>query len=48
MQATKKTYGRIDVLYNNAGGSTMADGPLTEAPIEEFWRAIKLDLFGAW
>lgn len=45
---TIERFGGLHVLYNNAGGSTMADGPLTEAPIEEFWRAIKLDLFGAW
>lgn len=41
-------YGRLDALFNNAGGSSAADGPLTEAPLEEFWRAIKLDLFGTW
>ncbi|MCY4454280.1 MAG: SDR family NAD(P)-dependent oxidoreductase [Immundisolibacterales bacterium] len=41
-------FGRLDVLYNNAGGSTPSDGPVTEAPEEEFWRAIKLDLFGTF
>ncbi len=41
-------YGRLNVLYNNAGGSTMADGPVTEVAIEEFWRAIRLDLFGTF
>ncbi|MEQ1611722.1 MAG: SDR family oxidoreductase [Hyphomicrobiaceae bacterium] len=41
-------FGALHILYNNAGGSTMVDGPLTEAPIEEFWRAIKLDLLGTW
>lgn len=41
-------FGRIDVLFNNAGGSSAADGPLTVAPLEEFWRCIKLDLFGTW
>lgn len=41
-------FGRLDVLYNNAGGSTSADGPVTEAPYEEFWRCLKLDLFGTW
>ena len=40
--------GRLDVLFNNAGGSSPADGPLTVTPLEEFWRAIKLDLFGTW
>jgi NAD(P)-dependent dehydrogenase (short-subunit alcohol dehydrogenase family) len=41
-------YGKIDVLFNNAGGSSPRDGPLTVAPLEEFWRTIKLDLFGTW
>ena len=26
----------------------MQDGPVTEAPVEEFWRCIKLDLFGTF
>lgn len=41
-------FGKIDVLFNNAGGSSPRDGPLTVAPLEEFWRTIKLDLFGTW
>ena len=41
-------YGRLDILHNNAGGSTLQDGPVTEAPEEEFWRAITLDLFGTF
>ncbi len=41
-------FGRLDILHNNAGGSTTADGPVTEAPEEEFWRKMKLDLFGTW
>ena len=41
-------FGRLDVLYNNAGGSTQVDGPVTEAPEEEFWRVIRLDLFGTF
>jgi NAD(P)-dependent dehydrogenase (short-subunit alcohol dehydrogenase family) len=45
---TIKRYGRLDILHNNAGGATPADGPVTEAPEEEFWRAIKLDLFGTF
>ena len=31
-------HGRLDVLFNNAGGSTAKDGPLTDAPLDEFWR----------
>ena len=41
-------YGRIDILYNNAGGSTLQDGPVTKAPFDEFWRKMKVDLFGTW
>jgi len=41
-------FGKIDVLYNNAGGSTTADDRVTDCPIDEFWRKIKLDLFGTW
>lgn len=43
-----ETFGRIDVLYNNAGGSTLQDGPVTTAPFDEFWRKMKVDLFGTW
>ncbi|WP_218127464.1 SDR family NAD(P)-dependent oxidoreductase [Belnapia rosea] len=41
-------YGRLDVLHNNAGGSTSVDADVTQVPIEEFWRAIRLDLFGTF
>jgi NAD(P)-dependent dehydrogenase (short-subunit alcohol dehydrogenase family) len=41
-------YGKLHILHNNAGGSTLRDGPVTEAPEEEFWRVIKLDLFGTF
>lgn len=46
--AAHDAYGRLDVLFNNAGGSTSRDGPLTVAPLDELWRAIKLDLYGTW
>jgi NAD(P)-dependent dehydrogenase (short-subunit alcohol dehydrogenase family) len=48
VQETIAHYGKLDILHNNAGGSTLQDGPVTEAPEEEFWRAIKLDLFGTF
>jgi NAD(P)-dependent dehydrogenase (short-subunit alcohol dehydrogenase family) len=41
-------FGRLDVLHNNAGGSTPRDGTAVDAPLDEFWRAIKLDLFGTF
>ncbi len=48
VDAAMETYGRIDILYNNAGGSTLQDGPVTTAPFEEFWLKMKVDLFGTW
>jgi len=45
---TLARFGKLHILHNNAGGSTLQDGPVTEAPEEEFWRAIKLDLFGTF
>jgi len=45
---TLARFGKLNVLHNNAGGSTLEDGPVTEAPEQEFWRAIKLDLFGTF
>ena len=45
---TVARFGKLDVLHNNAGGSTMRDGPVTEAPDDEFWRVIKLDLYGTF
>jgi NAD(P)-dependent dehydrogenase (short-subunit alcohol dehydrogenase family) len=46
--ATVARFGALHVIYNNAGGSTLADGPVTEVPIDEFRRAIELDLFGTF
>lgn len=41
-------FGKLHILHNNAGGATPRDGRVTEAPEDEFWRAIKLDLFGTF
>ena len=40
------SHGRIDALFNNAGGGSGEDGPVTEMDLDEFWRAIRVDLFG--
>jgi NAD(P)-dependent dehydrogenase (short-subunit alcohol dehydrogenase family) len=45
---TVARFGPLTILHNNAGGSSAHDGPVTEAPEEEFWRAIKLDLYGTF
>jgi NAD(P)-dependent dehydrogenase (short-subunit alcohol dehydrogenase family) len=41
-------FGGLDVLYNNVGGSTLQDGPVTTAPLEEFRNKIDVDLFGTF
>ena len=46
--ATVDAFGGLTVLHNNAGGSTLQDGPVTEAPEEEFWRVIQVDLYGTF
>jgi NAD(P)-dependent dehydrogenase (short-subunit alcohol dehydrogenase family) len=45
---TVAQFGRLDILCNIAGGSSAADARVTEAPEEEFWRVIKLDLYGTF
>lgn len=48
LAATAERFGALNVLYNNAGGSTLADGAATTVAIEEFWRVIGVDLFGTF
>jgi NAD(P)-dependent dehydrogenase (short-subunit alcohol dehydrogenase family) len=48
VEATVAQFGALHVLHNNAGGSTLEDDTVVDAPIAEFWRAIKLDLFGTF
>jgi NAD(P)-dependent dehydrogenase (short-subunit alcohol dehydrogenase family) len=45
---TVSAFGRLDVLYNNAGGSSPKDGPVTRTPADIFWKTLELDLFGTW
>lgn len=48
IRAAVDQLGPLTILCNTAGGSSLHDGPVTEAPEEEFWRVIRLDLFGPW
>jgi NAD(P)-dependent dehydrogenase (short-subunit alcohol dehydrogenase family) len=41
-------FGGLDVLYNNVGGSTLQDGPVTTAPFSEFHKKMNIDVFGTW
>lgn len=43
-----KKLGKINILHNNAGGSTARDGTASQLPIDEWWRTIKIDLFGTF
>lgn len=44
--ATVERFGKVDVLFNCAGGGSTKDGPVTDLDIDEFWRTIRVDLFG--
>jgi NAD(P)-dependent dehydrogenase (short-subunit alcohol dehydrogenase family) len=48
VRATVQHFGALHVLHNNAGGSTLQDNTVVEAPLDEFWRTIRLDLFGTF
>jgi NAD(P)-dependent dehydrogenase (short-subunit alcohol dehydrogenase family) len=48
LEETVRRFGGLHILHNNAGGSTPQDGPVTEAPEEEFWRVMRLDLYGTF
>jgi len=45
---TIERFGSLTILHNNAGGSTPQDGMVTEAPEEEFWRVMRLDVYGTF
>lgn len=42
----ESVHGPIDVLYNNAGGSSLEDGPVHELPAAELERALAIDVLG--
>jgi NAD(P)-dependent dehydrogenase (short-subunit alcohol dehydrogenase family) len=46
--ASRQVYGRIDVAYNNAGGSRDADGAVHDVDVDEWWRTVNVDLFGTF
>jgi NAD(P)-dependent dehydrogenase (short-subunit alcohol dehydrogenase family) len=48
VRATVEKFGALHIMHNNAGGSTPQDNTVVDAPLEEFWRAIRLDLFGTF
>lgn len=48
IDAAVAAFGRLDILYNNAGGTSPSDGSVTNASLEAFWRTISVDLFGTW
>jgi len=48
IHAAVRRFGALHILHNNAGGSTPQDDTVVDAPIEEFWRVIRLDLFGTF
>lgn len=43
-----REFGSLNVLCNVAGGSSSRDGAVTEVTEEEFWRVIRVDLFGTF
>lgn len=45
MEKTAETYGRIDLVFNNAGVSGMK-GRLTENPVENYKRAFEINTLG--
>jgi NAD(P)-dependent dehydrogenase (short-subunit alcohol dehydrogenase family) len=48
VDTARAEYGRVDVVYNNAGGSRDADGAVHEVDVDEWWRTVQVDLFGTF
>jgi NAD(P)-dependent dehydrogenase (short-subunit alcohol dehydrogenase family) len=46
--ATVSAFGRLDVIFSNAGGSSGADGPVTTGSLDEFWKKVQVDLYGTF
>lgn len=48
VETTVTRHGRLDILYNNVGGSAPNDGPVTTVSFDEFWTKMRVDVFGTW
>lgn len=48
VDAALASFGKIDILYNNVGGSTQNDNDVVRVSNDEFWLKIRVDLFGTW
>lgn len=46
LAAAVERFAKVDVLFNCAGGGSTKDGPVTDLDVDEFWRTIRVDLFG--
>jgi NAD(P)-dependent dehydrogenase (short-subunit alcohol dehydrogenase family) len=48
VQYAVRTFGRLNILYNNIGGTSYGDGPVAEAEDSAFYGAIEKDLRTTW
>jgi NAD(P)-dependent dehydrogenase (short-subunit alcohol dehydrogenase family) len=48
MRAAIEAFGRIDVLYNNAGASRNEDGPVASTPLAELRFALDVNVVTTW
>jgi NAD(P)-dependent dehydrogenase (short-subunit alcohol dehydrogenase family) len=48
VSAAVKAFGGLNILYNNVGGTSPKDGPVTEVDLDVFWSAINRDLYGTF
>lgn len=43
---TVQLYGKLDCLFNNAGGASEEDGKAADISLDVFWSTVRLNLFG--